>query len=289
MQASIYYRVAARFARWYKMPLGLIVHDDPEGLEGVRWWNKPLVDAGNRSVYRLARERFCISPEMERALHKRYGVAGSVLYPNRSSNLTARPASMNAGLRNPSRLTIGYAGSLVYGYRQGIEKLLPILRQTGSTLRIYSLHKPQFEYGSEVEYAGGFATPEEVWRRVQAECDAVILPYCDREDGHVLVYRTHFPSKLTEYLGLGLPVIVSGPDYATGAIWAARNPQACVLLRSEERDKFGKILARLREDADWRTSLAAGALGAAGGKFDPEVIREKFQKRLFELNSVMST
>jgi glycosyltransferase involved in cell wall biosynthesis len=285
MQSSIYYRAAAWFAKRNSFPLAVIVHDDPEKLEDVNRWTRWLVNAGNRYVYRFAGERFCVSPEMEHALRERYGVRGSVLYPNRSTEIVPRPASMNVSLRHKSRLTIGYAGSLVYGYRQGIEKLLPIMRETGVTLRIYSLHKPTFNHGAEVEYAGAFRSPDEVWPRVQMECDAVILPYCDPEDGNVELYRTHFPSKLTEYLALGMPVIVSGPEYATGVRWAARNPQSCIVMESAHRSNWATTFVRLREDGDWRLALASAALAAGARDFDPEKIKGTFQQRLMELQA----
>jgi glycosyltransferase involved in cell wall biosynthesis len=283
MQASVYYRGAAWFARRHSLPLVLIVHDDPEKLEGVRPWNRPLVHAGNRRVYRFASERFCISPEMEKSLRERYGAPGSVLYPNRSPDIRSRSESMNSALRRGNRLTIGYAGSLVYGYREGIENLLPLFRDVGATLRVYSIHEPKFAHGAELEYAGASATPEAVWPQIQAECDAVILPYCGPEDGHVELYRTHFPSKLTEYLALGMPVIVSGPEYATGVRWAARNPKACVCMELANPAEWRAMLVRLCNDSDWRLALASGALSAAGGDFDPETIRRKFQDRLMKL------
>jgi hypothetical protein len=60
----------------------------------------------------------------------------------------------------------------------------------------------------------------EMWRTMQERADVMILPYSNPSRGNELLYRTHFPSKLTEYLALGMPVIVSGPEEATGVRYA---------------------------------------------------------------------
>lgn len=280
MQSSAYYRVAADVARRNGAPLVLIIHDDPEEIEPVRWWSRPLLRAFNTRVYREARLRFCISPQMAKELEARYGARADVLYPNRSQNITPRPVDTNRRLRRPGQLVLGYAGALGYGYGHRIEELLPLFREQKVVIRIYGFTKPWFADAAEVEYAGSAKDSDELWPRVQAECDAVILPYAYRHNGHEALYRTHFPSKLTEYLALGMPVIITGPDYATGVQWGKANPRACALLNSKSSDGGAGILARVREDGGYRATLASGALIAAHGEFDPGRIESDFLARL---------
>ena len=61
------------------------------------------------------------------------------------------------------------------------------------------------------------------------ECDALLLPY---PGGGWLenVFRTHFPTKVSEYMWQGMPVIFTGPAYATGLRWGIEHPAACVAL-----------------------------------------------------------
>lgn len=282
MQSSGYYHAAARFADKHKLPLALIVHDDPEHLERLTPLTRALIRRGNRTVYGKAAERFCISPQMETELRNRYGAAGRVLYPNRSASLRPRDIILSKELRVKGKLTIGYAGSLVYGYRERIEQLLPIFEKANVRLRIYSIHAPSFS-SPAMEYAGASERPDDVWERVKVECDAVILPYCGPEHGHQQLYATHFPSKLTEYLALGMPVIVSGPDYATGVQWAKNNPDACALINHYDVSAWPPLLAKLSKCGDFRMNLARGAVSAGEGEFSPDVIEQAFARRMIEI------
>jgi glycosyltransferase involved in cell wall biosynthesis len=278
MQTSMYYGMAYTTAKRLNLPFGLIVHDDPEEIERLRWWGLPLMRRVNGNIYRGADIRFCVSPQMRDLLMERYGASSEILYPNRSASLKPRPMEWNATLRR-QKLTIGYAGTMVYGYGSRLQELAPIFAAAGAVLRIYSLQKPDFVPSPSVEYAGQFARPEDVWELVKAECDAVILPYCRSEHGHEDLYRTHFPSKLPEYLALGMPVIVTGPPYATGVQWAVSNPEACIRVGIDEDDKWSGILSSLRADADLRVRLARGA-AKAGRIFEPNRLIAKFASRL---------
>jgi glycosyltransferase involved in cell wall biosynthesis len=116
---------------------------------------------------------------------------------------------------------------------------------------------------------------------VQKEADAVILPY-SRDPVHERLYRTHFPSKLPEYLALGMPVLMSGPDYAAGVAWAASHPQAALRLPDDDPEKLRAALEELESDPELRASLARGALAEGERKFAPAKIREQFWQILRE-------
>ncbi len=279
MQTSMYYSAAHSIARRLKLPFGLIVHDDPEEIERLRWWGVTAARQLNRRIYRDADLRFCISPQLRDLLERRYGAPADVLYPNRSTSLVPRPMDWNARLRGP-QLTIGYAGTMAYGYEWRLRELAPIFHAAGAKLRIYSLQRPEFLPTPGVDYAGASDRPETVWERVKAECDAVILPYCRPQDGHEQLYRTHFPSKLPEYLALGMPVIVTGPAYATGMQWAAANPDACIRVETDEDAEWAVPLQQLKSDSNLRWKLASRALHA-GRAFDPGEISATFHARIF--------
>lgn len=280
MQSSAYYKAAYRYAKRHKLALVIIVHDDPELVEPVRSWSKMLVRSFNRRVYNYATARFCISPEMELGLHKRFGAAGIVLYPNRSRELRPRPAELNSALRRGAGLVLGYAGSLVYGYVKRLHQLIPALQRSGVVLRIYSIHEPKGELAAFAEYAGASKRPSDVWERVKMECDAVILPYAFPPDEHQELYKTHFPSKLTEYLALGMPVIINGPPYATGVKWGLRNPDVAVTIATSDLEEIERCLRRLTIDKAYRVALGAGALRSAESEFCPEKIEELFAENI---------
>lgn len=275
MQTSMYYSAAHATARRLRLPFGLIVHDDPEEIERLRWWGVPAVRGFNGRIYRDADLRFCISPQLRDLLERRYGAPADVLYPNRSASLAPRPMEWNESLRG-RQLTIGYAGTMAYGYEWRLRELAPIFHAAKAKLRIYSLQRPEFLPAPGIDYAGPSDRPETMWERVKTECDAVILPYCRLQYGHEHLYRTHFPSKLPEYLALGMPVIVTGPAYATGMQWAAGNPEACIRVGVDEDSEWNGILSRLRTDRGFRMKLALGA-AEAGKAFEPTELIARFE------------
>jgi glycosyltransferase involved in cell wall biosynthesis len=274
MQSLSFYGAAYRYARKHTLPLVLIVHDLPEEFERVFPAARPAQRRLNARIYNYASKRFCISPQMRDYLADVYGAAGDVLYPNRSEDLKPRPIALNKELRNGNNLTIGYAGSLAYGYGPQLAKMVAAFEQTRSALRIYS-RTPLPTSSSAVQFAG-YAPAEETWKRIQNECDAVILPYAFDDVGNELLYRTHFPSKLPEYLSLGMPIIVIGPSYATGVQWAKNNPEATLTVESNCPADWARAIERLRESNELRIKLAECAVVSGNRDFDPVQIRKTF-------------
>jgi glycosyltransferase involved in cell wall biosynthesis len=282
-QSAAYYRSAYRYARSRGLPLVLIAHDVNDGFEGIYGFAEKSARRRDRDVYRYAARRLCVSQELERLNAELYGVSGEVMYPNRCEQLRPRALGEAAALKVPSRLSVGFVGNVnSYGYGQQLERLLPAFRATASRLLIFG-HPPGARLMALRQAADccdilGFApTPEEAWRRAKDSCDAVILPYLHPTDAHWGgMYRCHFPSKLPEYLAVGLPVIVTGPADATGMKWALRHPEAAASYSGTDWDGVAAILSSLRDNPGRRLALvkAAGDQGAAD--FDPVAIKRHF-------------
>ena len=285
MQHGTWYDSAMAYAQARKIPLVTIVHDANENFDKVYGWAKEAQRRADGRFYRLARHRLCVSPEMEEFCFRKYGVRGEVMYPNRDESLRPRPPEWNRELRNPPHLTVGFVGNVNYGYGEALVEILPALEQTGGRLRIWG-PPPGQECRALAESANvrleGFLPSPEVWEPVKRECDAVILPYSSSERMKQL-YSYHFPSKLPEYLALGMPVMVTGPDYPTGYRWAQRHPEAAVNASCLERDKIALTLQKLKMDGQLRAKLADSAWKEAQKDFNPEKIRSVFHQILISL------
>lgn len=221
-------------------------------------------------------------------------------------------------------LTLGYAGSLAYGYGEALVDLIPVLREVGARILISTPRPPAklrelLDATGVVEWMPQRADIGAMWREMQERADLMILPYSHPAGDNELLYRTHFPSKLTEYLGLGMPVIVSGPEFATGVRWArgARAPQemedgssemvgkealcprsqlasagaaASEILRRApngvvpcaSREELVAALGQLKEKGQLRAELAKRAVAAGVRDFDPARIRRGFHAVLEE-------
>lgn len=272
MERRDYADAAHRYCLKHNVPLVLIIHDRVESFDLVYPLFRKVQLARNADTYRFASARMCVSPEMEKHLADIYGVPGTVLYPIRSDRLRPRAAAASAQLASPPSLTIGYAGGLAYGYGHRIREVAPALAATGARIRVFS--RQRFEdIPGVASYAGTFP-PDEVWARMQRECDVVWLPY-GHDAHHRQLYTTHFPSKLTEYVALGMPLLITGPSSATGVKWGLRYPKAALTLADESVEQVARAAQRLRDDADYRVALAT-EVRASGEEFEPAAIRTQF-------------
>lgn len=283
MQTQAYYKLAYEYARRRGIPLVLIVHDLAEKFEPVYRWAAVPQRRQNAVVYRQAAARLCVSPQMAAHLNQKFGAPGDVLYPNRSEDLTPRAAEESLQLRNAGVLTIGYAGSLAYGYGNQLERMTPAFAAAGARLRLYTSAKPSWANAPTVEWCGFAESPLTTWRRIQAECDAVILPYDWQAADLTDLYQTHFPSKLTEYLALGMPVLVFGPEQATGVRWALEHPAAAVAVTAENPKAWSAALTKVRRSSELRYQLAKQSVVSGLVDFDPVAIRSRFQALLRDL------
>lgn len=280
MEQRDYLDAAHRLCQRRGLPLAVIVHDRLEAFERVYPPFRKAQQRGLAAIYRSAAARLCVSPEMEQRLRVDYGAPGTVLYPSRSEDLAPRPPAESEQLKDPPHLTLGYAGSLSYGYGDRIRELMPELAASGVRLRLFSRDVAGSDVAGVTQ--AGARQPAEVWALVKQHCDAVWLPYAQGPE-HRSLYETHFPSKLTEYLALGMPVLVTGPDYATGVTWAARHPDAVLTVANDSIESVREATRRLRDEPALRTQLAAAAPAAGDADFDPAAIRRRFLSTLREI------
>lgn len=272
MERRDYVAAAHRYCKAHGVPLVLVVHDRVESFELVYPGFRRAQIRRNARTYRFASARLCVSRQMAESLADVYGADGTILYPNRSEALTPRPTDESGHLRSPGELTVAYTGSLAYGYGDRIRDAMPALAAVGIRLRVYS-HERLSTPIPGATYAGAFQ-PDELWQRVKADCDAVWLPYSPSSHYRPL-YETHFPSKLTEYMALGMPVLITGPAYATGVQWGLQHPDAALTITGSAIEAVRDAASRLKNDPELRTRLARGS-SIGDEDFNPLRIRERF-------------
>jgi glycosyltransferase involved in cell wall biosynthesis len=278
MQHAVYFDAALHYARSKGLPLVAIIHDVNEEFEPVLKGFLPAARRRDAAFYRYASRRLNISREMEQFCRETYGVPGSVMYPNRALDLTARALDDSASLKNPSSFTLGFAGNMNYGYGEGMLEMLPVLRETGT--KVVAFGKEPSGKAAEILAAKdcfdfrGFVPNAEAWNAIKRECDAVWLPYTRSNTAMETLYSCHFPSKLPEYAALGMPVIVTGPEYATGLHWARRNlgPE----LAASDPVEFRGVLRALASNSAKRRDLAERCLDAGQRDFEPRKIVADF-------------
>jgi len=278
MDKLSYYKQAWALARRLKVPLMTITMDDPEIFETAHpmlvWAQKRLL----RKIYDYASLSLGVSREMGEYLEREFGKKSEVFYFPPAEGIRPRPPEQSKSLKRKGQLTLGYAGSLGLGYEQGIQALLPALEATNTILQIYTRDQHCVP-AHPLAINRGFHPPEKLWPLVQAECDVLLLPYAPA--GRMTrLYRTHFPTKLSEYCWVGMPILVTGPEDATGFRWAERHREAAITANCHTEKILGPVLKKLALEGEWRAELAQGAAQAAETEFDPSKIRAEFIRKM---------
>lgn len=275
LQLYKYYQSAYHYSKTSNIPLALIIHDQPEEFQKVYTPFKKLQIYLNAKIYKHAFLKMNVSKEMEFFFRTHYGSKGDVLYPLPSNSIQQRNINDSIALKQKDVLTVGYAGTPAYGYSYQLKSMLKVFASSNVVLRFYGSNLPdELQDQENVTYAG-YNTPENTWKNVQYECDAVILPYSWLLK-HKKLYSTHFPSKLPEYLSLGMPVIIVGPNWATGVKWGIANNDSVLLLLEENKSEWKSILEKLRIEKNFRKMLSLKALEKKESDFNPEKIKAQF-------------
>lgn len=282
MQEQPYFDLAYRFARAEGLPLALIIHDLPELFEKVYPWAEKRQLKKNAEIFAYASKRLCVSPEMREHLENVYGAKGDVLYPYHSEEIRPRPLTEARNLKEPGTLTLGYLGSVAYGRGAQLLRMIPALREAGARLRIYSADRLEGE-ADDVVTNCGYTPDDEIWPRLKRECDALVLTHLWPEDARFqLFYQTSFPCKLTEYLALGLPVLMIGPEYVAPVRWGLRHNDAAMVVTEDDHAAWVSALKRLKESSALRERLSEQAAVAGSRDFAPRVIRANFVNHMIE-------
>jgi hypothetical protein len=250
---------ASQFAQNYHLPLHLIVHDD---LSHARsFFSNRWLDAEFGSVYRQAKSRLCVSPYMSEEYKKRYGVTGSVLYPSRGKNVQKYISNRLDQSNDTNRpLTIVFGGT-VNQYSPQLRTVADCLDKIGGRLIIYGpLTKESainVGLGADNIKIGGLLPANQFIDRIRAEADILLVPmsFASKDQANM---QLSFPSKLTDYTAVGLPLLIYGPSYCSAVRWANENPGVAEVVTSEDSCSIILALKRLLSPK-YRLALAKEA------------------------------
>ncbi len=265
---------AARLARKRRVPLHLIVHDD--------WPRAAQVPAAFRSwfenqfanVYNEAQSRLCVSPAMERAYRTRYGTAGDVLYPMRAASTPdfAEPPQRLA--KNAHQFTIAFAGTINSpGYVNALMALHDALARIGGRLLIFGPHALDLPNITNC----GLLQSAELMNRLRDEADALFVPMSfDATERSNM--EMSFPSKLTDYTAVGVPLLIYGPPYCSAVGWAKENRGVAEV--AEDENELGEAVRRLANDPIQRFELGKVALEVGRKYFSHDTVQEVFNRAI---------
>lgn len=260
---------AARHAARRRLPLHLVIHDDwpsivPASLQA-------RVQRQFSEVYRQAVSRLCVSPQMMAEYQRRYGVAGVVLYPARDAGAPSFPAPPDRLRRQGRPPRFAFAGTvnspgLVRLLRRVADCLDPLDGQLLLFGPVTAEQASSVGLGHPRIRICGLLPAGELMIRLRNEADALVVPMSFAAEDRINM-QFSFPSKLTDYTAMALPLLIVGPAYSSAVQWANDNPGVAETVTSEEPTAIMSAIGRLVGDAAHRVRLAENAKATGDRQF----------------------
>jgi len=256
---------AAATAKKHNLPLHLIVHDEWTSYTAVVSPLKNTIKKIFGDIYSQANSRLCVSPYMNEFYEKQYGVKGTVLYPSRAKDISVLEQQVVCKTNKKSNsLVVAYAGSInSNAYADSLVSLAKILHTTGDRLVIYSplsLESIEKLGLSQTNISTHSLIPsEKLIYTLREEADVLFVPMSfDQQDRPNM--EMSFPSKLTDYTAIGLPLLIWGPTYCSAVRWAKANFGVAEVVDSQELAVLADSVKKLTENSEYRFKLATNSL-----------------------------
>lgn len=275
---------AAQLAARRGVRLYLICHDDWPRVVNFNGLVKKRLEATFGAIYRQAVSRLCVSPFMCEVYRERYGRDGTLLFPSRAADCPTFDAPPERLSRNDHPFTVAFGGTInSRGYVRSLTTLAETLEAFGGRLLIFGPLTPN------VASKAGLARPNitlrglvpsgELMARFREEADALFVPmsFDSAERGNM---EAAFPSKLTDYTAVGLPLLIYGPAYCSAVRWARGNCGVAAVVDNEDPQALAEAVRRMAESPEDRIALGKRALEAGQRYFTREAAERIFHRTL---------
>jgi len=283
---------AARYAQKHSLPLHLICHDDWPRLAPVPSAFRNWLEQKFKNVYRQATARLCVSPYMAEEYERRYGVKGTVFYPSRAKDAVCFNAPPERLKTDNKSLTVAFAGTINSpGYVNALQFLAQCLDKIGGQLLLFGPLTETDAARSGLNRSNirlcGMLRSADLIAQLRVEADVLFVPMSfspnDREYSAL-----SFPSKLTDYTAVGLPLLIYGPHYCSAARWARANPGVAEVVDTENSKHLYETLRRIGTDPGHRVALGTQALAIGQRYFSYEAGKSVFHHALLRTDSSRS-
>jgi hypothetical protein len=278
---------AAEVARRLHVPLHFIVHDDWPRLTAITGACRPWLERTFGRIYREAASRLCVSPFMADEYARRYGAAGSVMYPSRSKDCPVFDAKTPRAL-DSGEMVIGYGGNSGPDVMACLRTLAAALAGTRARLTIFGpfddhARRQLLALSPSIAFQG-FVPFQQMIRDLREMADVLFVPmtFDEAERDNMTV---SFPSKLADYTATGLPLLIYGPDYASAVRWARAEYDIAEIVDEPGEARLRAAVNRLHQDTSRRTLLAGAAVAAGQRCFDSTGARDALSAALLGARS----
>lgn len=231
-----------------------------------------------RRRYQSCDLAFGICPEMLEALGSHHNAV--LIYPIGKTATCAEPAIRALEPGNPLRVT--FSGNLGQWYGRQLQRLYTLLAdEQGIALRIsgrfQSWDDPtQSAMEREGVYLGYLSRADMEANLRQTDVLLVIMGF---DASAQAVESTSFKSKMVDYLPLGIPLLVWGPDYCTAVKHAQKYGFAEVVTEDNPALVVEKLI-QMSEDVEARRSMALAGQNFYQSELHPSVLLERAKQAI---------
>ena len=267
---------AAALAKRLGVPFHLIVHDDWPRLSGIAHQWQGWLEQAFAKTYREASSRLCVSPFMAEEYERRYGIAGSVLYPSRSSDCPVFETAPTRVLAEEDELVIGYGGNGSPDIVSCLRDVAQVLAGAKARLSVFgpfaeAVQQELLAISPAITFHG-MVPYRQMITGLRATADVLLVPMAFGEAARDNMIVS-FPSKLADYTATGRPLLIYGPPYSSAVRWAGIHPDVAAVVEQPDLALLLQTLTQLRQDPDRRRLLAERAVVVGAKCFDSSSAR----------------
>jgi glycosyltransferase involved in cell wall biosynthesis len=269
------WQAAARYAEGHNIPVHVIIHDNWSDTFEAPDFVKRILVGKFRDVYRQAASRLCVSPHMAAQYESDFGAPATVLYPARASSLKAYDSLSPRTIQPGRPFNVAYAGTIHgHGHIAALNAIAMALQPLGGELHIFGPTPPESLRANGLVAGNvrvrGVINVGELLQTLRRDVDALTLAVSFSESD-LRRMELNFPSKLTDYTAVGVPIVIYGPPTCSAVEWARENPGVAAIVDSEDPAVLQETIGRMISDAEWRQKIAATAMQVGRRQFDSSV------------------
>ncbi|MBT2562806.1 glycosyltransferase [Pedobacter sp. ISL-68] len=260
-----------------KLPYYLFFHDDNIF---SKYFEGHLFSLGNlKNIIHHCKHFFVVSKPMQELLKQNCGENAIVIYP------IPEGSSRKKGLAkvNFKGLQLCYAGTILPFHDQLIKKIFKAAQSMNGQLTLVT--------NSDLSIANRFRDCEGIKiRRPLEKLHDLFTVLLEEMDVLLIFYSfnlaeeiraTHsFPSKLTEFCHLGIPILIIAPEESAIGLWAKEHKWQCY-VNNDSMDEISEMISRLQFPDFWE-KCSRQSIQLAENEFNPANIHQQLSLILNE-------
>jgi len=275
---DIYPLLAMRLSKSWKVPLSVIIHDQPE------LWTKSeaehrLIRQRSATILNQAARVWPVSRELGDVYKLKETQKISVLSPIPEENSWSFSEWKSYFKSHP---VVAHAGSLHQFQLPNLQSLASALQKVNGTLLLITpgnnpVLSKLLEVYPNVKYHEPFAHNRDVIKFLSDNASCILVSYSFGVSEQPWA-ATSFPSKLVEFSHLGLPVLILAPSSTAISNWAKEHQWLSYISQLNEAE-FLKVLNKLTVKETW-LEMAQQTQKVALNEFNPNLIQSQFESEL---------